>query len=437
MSSRDREKRKEQLKGPGSKLGQRKSSAVSFFETNKTLILQVVIAIAVIIFASTIYKSSNVNLTNLVNKDASVLKEAFFGDQQYLFYCNRGGKDETVPKIFSELNILRSNKMKFAYLNCSQTGPSGRSIFDKFKLKKEVRPTIFSTAPWLHAPKQIPLANFKDINALTKYVDMNLAARAVDISTDKELQQYCYFNKPGNIARDMDDLSSTACVVIMKGTRFGKSHQGIEEKLIRNNPKGVKFVSMDASSRRLSFEDTEAMPADHFAIKLHAIKNGSYYMSMTNPATWDYLNTFISHAAGTSLSGYSKYVDLPEGGVRKGKKKGSESLHPATSADVIKVVKIKESVFKDRSAPPVGQGRARGSKTSRPSEEPTPEDPSSSSSSSSFTEEKKEEVRRLNKERERQRREQMEEEAKRSLYDDADGASSDASQEEEEEVIEL
>ena len=42
-------------------------------------------------------------------------------------------------------------------------------------------------------------------------------------------------------------------------------------------------------------EDAESLP-DSFAMKIHALRNGTHHMSMVNPVTWDYLSTFVSHA---------------------------------------------------------------------------------------------------------------------------------------------
>ena len=87
---------------------------------NSALIMQTVGVIIVVILASTMYNSSSNAIKNLVNANPDTLKEAFMGDLPYLFYCHRGGKDETVPQIFSELNKVKGPKMEIGRASCRE-----------------------------------------------------------------------------------------------------------------------------------------------------------------------------------------------------------------------------------------------------------------------------------------------------------------------------
>lgn len=295
--------------------------------------------------------------------------------------------------------------MNFALVNCSSIGSSGKTLYQRFKINREVKPTIFGTAPWIKSPKQIPRENMKDVGTLSKYVDTAFAAKAVEVYTDKDLQSSCDFNKK----KDPDvDYSYDTCIVIVKGSRFGKSHMELEEKLVRQNVRR-KFVTIDGTKRRLSFEDIDAMPANHFAMKLHSIRNGTHYISMTNPSTYDYLSTFISHSLSAPISQYNhqdKYA-------------------------LITISKTQKSSFKNRNQNFDNYNNNNNNKDN--------DDTNLSTDKNKDTIEKEiEEVKRRNREKERLRRERLEKEARENLYgDDSEAVSSNEDEVEDEEIIEL
>lgn len=299
--------------------------------------------------------------------------------------------------------------MNFALVNCSTVGPSGKNLYQRFKISRDIKPTIFGTAPWMKLPKQVPRENMKDVGTLSKYVDTAFAAKTVEVYTDKDLQTACDFNKK----KDPDvDYSYDTCLVLVKGSRFGRSHTELEEKLVKLNSRR-KFISLDGTKRRLSFEDIDAMPANHFAMKLHAIRNGSHFMSMTNPSTFDYLSTFISHSLSASISQYSH----------------QDKYAPIT------INKTQKSAFKNRNqnfdnynSNNNGNSKSKKSKN----------DDDNTGKDNDTIEREIEEVKRRNREKERLRRERLDREAQENLYGDgSDSSGSNEDDVEEEEIIEL
>jgi hypothetical protein len=128
-------------------LSSKSSSKSNIFNDYKYLIAGAA-GVLVAILAFLIWRTSSSVIKNLKNAEPETLKNAFFGDSPHLFYCDKGSNTENVPTIFSELNLLKGNKLKFAAVNCSQLLPSGKDLWNRFKLKKEWRPTIFATSPW-------------------------------------------------------------------------------------------------------------------------------------------------------------------------------------------------------------------------------------------------------------------------------------------------
>jgi hypothetical protein len=243
-------------------------------------------------------------MKNLMNADDEQLKDLFFGEKPYMIHC--ADTTEKLPKSFTDLHLIKGNKIRFAYLNCSHILPSGKSIWERFKLKSEWKPTYFGIAPWIK-PIQVHPTQMKDTQALKKFIDEELAPKATVVKSDKALWQHCNFQK--NIVYDDRDISET-CILILKGSKFTSMQYQLEQRLVEKYPK-VKFASADATKLRLSFEDLDTLPADHFAMKLHALRNGTHSMSMVHPATWDYLNTFVSQASISPLYDYTGEGQTP------------------------------------------------------------------------------------------------------------------------------
>jgi hypothetical protein len=329
------------------------------------------------------------------------------------------GSEVAPPPLFSSLKSMKGLKdVGFGILDCSQVMPSGKSIQDRFKLKKEWRPIMFAAAPWMK-PKQIPPPQMKDVATLRKYVAQVLAPRATEVATDKELRAHCGIGR--NITHDDRSVGDT-CIVLLKGKRHSKKQTEMEEWLIKSFPR-VKMASVDAQNRRLSFEDAAALPAQDFALKVHALRNGTHSLTMVNPVTWDYLNTFVSHAVGSPLFSYD-----------------GDGSEPIT---LVKTGAGPTSSFKDRSAKfrqqQQGGGSSSGSnRRSRSSQTNTGDDSGSKTEAPPPPEETEAERVAREAAREARRREQMERQARESVFESVESAGGDGgSEEEEEDLIEL
>ena len=384
-------------------------------------------------------------IKNLVNADAEALKSAIFGDVPHLFYCDRGGigkgvsNSDRIPGIFTDLHAIKGSEMGFATLNCSRMLPSGKSIWDRFKIKKEWRPTIFGTAPWMK-PKQAGPNYLKDLASLRKFVEVAMAPRGTDISSDKQLVKFCGFDK--NVAEDDSSVTDT-CFVLMKGSRFSKAQADLEAKLVRQYPK-LKIASIDGTKRRLSFEDYEDLTPDIFSIQLHALRNGTHYLTMQYPSTSDYLSTFISHSNGLPLGDFigdgTETIRLIDPVKAAAAKRNKEAQAAAKSK--------KAAASKTAGKTSTSSGKKEGSSTGAGGADAGPAGTSSGSSSAGTTggEEKAPEISEAERvRRERQRREEMERQEKEHVFsggeDEEDGTTGDGDSaedaSEEEEYIEL
>jgi len=203
------------------------------------------------------------------------------------------------------------SQLNFALLNCSQPLPSGKNIWERFKLKKDWRPSVFVTSPW-GKPKQVAPSNMKDMTTFRKYVENAISARAVEVGSDKDFAREC------SAASAADNET---CIVVLKGTKYTSAHVTIEENLVKQFPK-IKVVSIDAVKHRLSFEKPEKSPASGFSLKIHAIRKGGYYYSMSGPPGWESVEEFVTQAIALGLDEYKghgdvKVVAAPSKGFKK------------------------------------------------------------------------------------------------------------------------
>lgn len=378
-------------------------------------------AVLAVFLAVSYYKrNQQSNVLDLTAADADTLKDAFFGDLPYLFYCSKGAS-ESLPSPFVELNAAKGSSVGFAKVNCSQVLPSGKTVMQRFKIKKEVRPTIFATAPWMK-PQQVSANHLKDATTLTKFIDNTMAPKPTQVFSDKDLRKFCAFGGK-NVVKDKREITDT-CLVVLRGAKYTKVHSELEKRLVQQYPK-VRIAAVDAKKKRLSFEETgDYLPAEDFALKIHALRNRTHFLSMVNPVTWDYVDTFVSQTIGTPLYGFTGDVDMP---VTLNKVKTAEELQAQ----------------KDKLA---ARAAARAARAASAAEAAA--NANANANTAPETDPAAIEAERVRKER--LRREQMERQAQEHLFDEAEDVESEANGadgddegaegeegEEEDEVVEL
>jgi hypothetical protein len=377
---------------------------------NAKKLLGVVLAL---VFSYYVWSSGATSIVNLAKGSAEQVATFLKADDVSVVYCIKGHKGDdmkNVPQVFKDLHAERGNKYNFGLLDCNKKLPSGQTILERFKINRKIKPTIFMTAPWMGSArgvgKQVPDGQQNDIKSIKKYVDTAVAPRATDVQSDSELNRACGWNKK-TYTNDTNSVGST-CIAFFKGKRYSKSQHDLQEHIIRAYPNN-RYVSLSASKKRfgLSFDIDSDIDANDYALRVHAMRNGTHHMTLTNPATFEYISTFISAATSSKLSDYTE------------------------ANDVIAVTKDKKSTsgFKDR-APPVFKSSSNDDNNNNEQtkkKELTPEEI---------------EAARLAKERRaREQMDKMEQDA--AIEADVDGDNSDDEEEmddedeEEEEIMEL
>ena len=392
-------------------------------------ILMVVAILAGLVFAYVVHKGNASRVFDMMKASPEEIKAAMFGDDPYLFYCaSKSSKDDDqLPQILVDLHNARHSMMKFAKIDCYKIGSSGKNIYDRFQLDKKVKPVLFGTAPWFSGVKQLPAVSLKDSQKLIKYVDKALGPQSVNVVSTKELNKYCGFTEKNKVT---DPLSITdTCVAFIKGKKYNASKsKKLEEIVIRETPRGVKFVSIDYVSNILSFD--ASLGYDDFDIKILAMRNGTHYLRMldNNPATRDYFSTFITTAASTPLKGYSSNHNL----ITIEKVSTSKSSKKKSSQENSKKNKSNSSDTKNSDASSKKEHRMDESMDSKEGGEKTKN-----------AGESIDDIDKINREREKARREEMDRQAREHFISEIDeNVNEDVNEDvheddSEEEVIEL
>ncbi len=465
------------------------SSFQSFFTSNKQALFKIgyVVIIGFIgYFGYLIYQKSQTGIQNLININNKLLNQTLslhdynqYNSLPYLFYCDRdrpysskhkssSSKDnaiESLPSMFTNLNLQTfSFPLNFAILNCSQVStllPSSEqgsqkalTIFDKFKLKKEYKPIIWGKSPYnRHYYKNIqatPQTHLKDFNSMKKFIDHYLSPHAIAIESNKKLMKYCQYSSNKYITHDSNDINtSPTCIIILKGNKYNtKLYSELEKRLV-SNYLNIRFALIDSNKLRLNHEDIDTMTSDHFGMKLFAIRNGTHYLEMTNPTTWDYMDTFVSHAASVPISDYIKSesgaVSLVKPGALKAKRDRSTSKRDSKKKKPVDEDLNEEEEEETEPVPKKTKTKTvKPAKPQKKEEKPAKETPPPPppSSDDEDNEEEKERQRLERAERERKIRENMDRQQREHLYDTTDGDEDDSQEseevdEEEESIIEL
>lgn len=237
------------------------------------------------------------------NKDVDTLKLLLMGEDPGVFYCHRGGRREEVPQVFNELNSELGSYMNFAVLNCSQVLPSGKTIYERFRINLNEKPTVFATVPW-GKPRQIGPKNLKDLRNFRESVEKVTTARAARVSTNRDFARECS-------TAAMNERET--CIVMIRGGKFTTNMvKDIEENLVKQFPK-MNVVILNGAKYRLSFEkENSARTADNFSLRIHAIRQGGYYLSMdpTTIISWTNVEKFVYRSIETVFDDYNGYGDI-------------------------------------------------------------------------------------------------------------------------------
>lgn len=123
----------------------------------------------------------------------------------------------------------------FALMDCEHTLPSGKKIYEKFKLDLKKRPTIFVSGK-VGPPKQIGEKHLKTGHMLVKVLKGMLEPHAAKIESNKDFKSKC--------------LNKDICALLLKGGPPSNQLKDAFKNLLVEH-EDVQFASIDSSNMML------------------------------------------------------------------------------------------------------------------------------------------------------------------------------------------
>eukprot|EP00956_Cyclotella_meneghiniana_P005853 scaffold7663_cov68-Cyclotella_meneghiniana.AAC.2 len=206
---------------------------------DKLLMPAVGVALAMMAYYS--MKGVTSEIARVDVNDALALREVFFGEgasgKDYAVLCHPEAKDGSVSlpisSVFQDSHDDGSAPVDYVLMDCDYVLPeSGKTIYDKFKLDKKKRPTVFVSGGKAGAPKQVPQKHLKTGTMLTKLLKQMLEPHAAKIEKTKELKEKC--------------LNKDYCALLLKGGKPEPYVKHAMANLLGKYP-NVQFASVDSS----------------------------------------------------------------------------------------------------------------------------------------------------------------------------------------------
>ena len=134
--------------------------------------------------------------------DQLALRDVFFGEgasgKNYAVLCHPESKDGSVglpiSSVFQDSSDDGSAPVEYVLIDCDHILPdSGKSIYEKFKLNKKKRPTVFVSGK-VGPPKQVPEKHLKTGSMLTKLLKQIFLSYVKSSKLFQTLSKdFCYY----------------------------------------------------------------------------------------------------------------------------------------------------------------------------------------------------------------------------------------------------
>eukprot|EP00526_Cylindrotheca_closterium_P030061 CAMPEP_0113610428 /NCGR_PEP_ID=MMETSP0017_2-20120614/5026_1 /TAXON_ID=2856 /ORGANISM="Cylindrotheca closterium" /LENGTH=436 /DNA_ID=CAMNT_0000519325 /DNA_START=67 /DNA_END=1374 /DNA_ORIENTATION=- /assembly_acc=CAM_ASM_000147 len=215
-------------------------------EVDKLLKPAVVVALGLILFQ--FFKGINSEVIRINVADEMELREVFFGEgegKNYAVLCHPEDAKYPVSSVFQDASSDSSAPAEFRLLDCNHVLSSEKSVFDRFKLNKKQRPTVFVSGK-IGEPKQVPAKHLKTGSMLVKALKNLLVPKAEKVETTQDLRSKC--------------LDKDVCALLLKGGKVSPNYvKDAMSKLLVEFPK-VAFAAVDTSVLYVKGIEAEYLP---------------------------------------------------------------------------------------------------------------------------------------------------------------------------------
>ncbi|CAK4621342.1 hypothetical protein LEN26_021227 [Aphanomyces euteiches] len=175
----------------------------------------------------------HIQLTNSNDVD-----RVFRSGEPWLVLCSNA--DAVLPEVFDKASKRVVGKINVGVLDCHDKLPSGKSVYNKFLLREDISPTVFTIANG-EKPKQLFLNYLQKPKILATQALEQVKKTLHEVQNTKQLDDKCLGKK-------------SSCVLVY---RTGKKFNDYEKQWLQSimeNHRQTAFVWMDASILSLSVE---------------------------------------------------------------------------------------------------------------------------------------------------------------------------------------
>mmetsp|Transcript_24 Transcript_24/g.41 ORF Transcript_24/g.41 Transcript_24/m.41 type:complete len:437 (-) Transcript_24:100-1410(-) len=232
--------------------------------------LKPAVGVALAMLAYYFLKGMTKEIRRIDVNDALALREVFFGEgpsgNDFVVLCHPEAKDGSVglpiSSVFQDSHDDGTAPAEYVLMDCDHVLPdSGKTIYEKFKLNKKKRPTVFVSGK-VGPPKQVPEKHLKTGGMLTKLLKQMLEPHAAKIEKTKELKEKC--------------LNKDVCGLLLKGGKPEPYVKHAMANLLGKYP-NVQFASIDSSLLFLiNLEEhlPEFVPGEHRFVVFKKVSGG-------------------------------------------------------------------------------------------------------------------------------------------------------------------
>lgn len=195
--------------------------------------------------------------------DTSMLQDVLFKGDPWVIFCGQkldGGRVNVTynsrvsiapSKVFDKLAAHAKGRFRVGLLDCNFKLPSGKNIYERFKLKPKSASHI---AFWVgngHLPKLIDPHHYRsvidyDVARFAKNVAAWTVLKAENLVSTKQLTKKCVNSKKGCL------------LLINRGPKLSINAQAELKKVMKDNRK-FKYYILDISKRQISLHMPPAM----------------------------------------------------------------------------------------------------------------------------------------------------------------------------------
>jgi len=250
------------------------------------------------------------------------LRQVFYGGNPWVVQCRND--TVAVPEVYSKAaSKLRGAGVRTGVLDCDATLESGKTVYERFNLKRNPEPTLYLFANRLK-PRRVIRASLGSKDKLVNWVVMKSEPKLPEVTGNKGLAHHC--------------TSKKHCAMVLSTGKLNDNERDIVNSLQKRH-RTINFHSIDTTETQLSFEVKSDKPGPKLVLfKKETVGEGDDATDkhsikvFQEDFSFDLLSDYLEDDKKNSY-GYKALVAMPTVGRRAGEDEDEEEEEEAEAAD--------------------------------------------------------------------------------------------------------